>query len=133
MEERCPRHVLSPVCGGIDVHTAPLTACRRRVRDDGQSTTERVDGGTTSRALSALRPGWQAPQCPVVAIERTGVSWQPVYQVLRETMEVGVAHSHAVRQRPGTKTDASEATWMAELLAQGLIPPSVGPPPERRA
>jgi hypothetical protein len=48
--------VLHPVCGGIAVHAAPLTACLRRVSDEGQSTTERVDGGTTSRDLIAFRP-----------------------------------------------------------------------------
>src|SRR5262249_38350796 len=44
-----------------------------------------------------------------------------------------VAHSHDVRQRPGTKTDRRAATWMAELLAHGLIKPSFVPPPEIRA
>jgi transposase len=44
-----------------------------------------------------------------------------------------VAHSHDVRQRPGTKTDARDATWIAELLAHGLLKPSFVPPPEIRA
>jgi hypothetical protein len=44
-----------------------------------------------------------------------------------------VANSHEVRQRPGTKTDESDAPWMAELLAYGLIKPSFVPPPEMRA
>jgi transposase len=125
--------VLHPVCCGIAVHAAQRTACLRRVREDGQSTTELVDGGTTYRELSAFRPWLQAQQCPVVAMERAGVSWKPVYHVLSETVEVCGATSHDVRQRPGTKTDASEATWRAELLAHGLIKPSCVPPPEMRA
>jgi transposase len=80
--------VLYPVCCGIDVHAAQLTACLRRVSDDGQITTELVDCGTTYRALIAFRTWWQAQQCPVVAMERTGVSWKPVYHVLSEAVEV---------------------------------------------
>src|SRR5262245_54861869 len=111
--------VLHPVWGDIDVHAAQLTACLRRVRDDGQITTELIECGTTYRALIALRTWLQEQQGPVVAMESTGVYWKPGYHVLRETVEVDVAHSHDVQQWPGAKTDASDATWMAELLAHG--------------
>jgi transposase len=80
--------VLSPVCGGIDGHAAQLTACLRRVRDDGQITTALVDCGTTDRELIAFRPWLQEQPCPVVAMERTGVYWKPVYHVLSEAVEV---------------------------------------------
>ena len=80
--------VLHPVCGGIDIHAAQLTACLRRGSDDGQITTELVDCGTTSRALIALRTWLLEQPCPVVALESTGVSWTPVYHVLSEAVEV---------------------------------------------
>jgi hypothetical protein len=64
--------VIHPVCCGIDVHSAQLTACLRRVSDDGQITTELVDGGTTYRERIALRTWLQEQQCPVVAMESTG-------------------------------------------------------------
>ena len=111
--------VISPVCCGIAMHAAPLTACLRRVSDEGQITTALVDCGTTYRALLAFRTWWQAPPCPVVAMESTGVSWKPVYHVLSAAVEGWVANSHDVRQRPGTKTAASDAIWMAALLAPG--------------
>jgi transposase len=125
--------VIHPVCCGIDVHSAQLTACLRRVSDDGQITTELVDCGTTYRELIAFRTWLQEQQCPVVAMESTGVYWKPVYHVLSEVVEVCVANSQDVRQRPGKKTDESDATWIAELLAHGLIQPSFVPPPEIRA
>src|SRR5215510_672000 len=125
--------VLHPVCGGIAVHAAQLTACLRRGSDDGQSTTELVDCGTPYRALSALRTWLPAQPCPVVAMESTGVSWQPGYHVWSAAVEVYVANSQDVRQRPGQKTDQRDATWIAELLAHGLIKPSFVPPPEIRA
>src|SRR5262249_23877415 len=55
MQERRPMHVLHPICCGIDVHAAQLTACLRRVSDDGQITTELVNSGTTYRELIAFR------------------------------------------------------------------------------
>jgi transposase len=125
--------VLHPVCCGIDVHAAQLTACLRRVSEDGQITTELVNCGTTYRELIAFRIWLQQHQCPVVAVESTGVYWKPVYHVLSEAVEVYVANSHDVRQRPGHKTDQRDATWIAELLAHGLIKPSFVPPPEIRA
>lgn len=126
-------HVIHPVCWGIDVHAAQLTACLRRVSEDGQITTEMVAYGTTYAALVALRTWLHAHQCPVVALESTGVYWKPVYHVLSATLDGHVANSRDVRQRPGTKTDTSDATWIAALLAHGLITPSCVPPPEMRA
>jgi len=38
--------VVHPVCCGIDIHQAQLTACLRRVSPEGQITTERRDLGT---------------------------------------------------------------------------------------
>lgn len=125
--------MIHPVCCGIDVHAAQLTACRRQVSDEGQITTELVEWGTTYRELIALHTWMQALPCPMVAMESTGVSWKPVYHVLREAVAVWVAQSQEVRPRPGTKTDKREAIWMAELLAHGLIKPSFVPPPEMRA
>jgi hypothetical protein len=113
VQERRPLHVIHPVCCGIDGHSAQLTACLRRVSDDGQGTTELVDCGTTSRALIAFRPWLPEQPWPVVAMESRGVSWKPVYPVFRETVEVCVANRQEVRQRPGKKTDERDATWIA--------------------
>lgn len=44
-----------------------------------------------------------------------------------------LAKARSVRQRPGKKTDKADAAWLAELLAHGLIEPSVIPPPPIRA
>jgi hypothetical protein len=66
-------------------------------------------------------------------MESTGVDGKPGYHVLREAVEVSVADSHEVRQRPGQKTDQRAAIWIAKLLAHGLITPSFVPPPKIRA
>ena len=124
--------VVYPVCWGIDVHQAQLTACLRRVSPEGQIATERRDFGTTYAELLALSDWLMESHCPVVAMERTGVYWRPVYPVRAGTVEVLVGHARAMRPRPGKKTDPADATWIAELLAHGLIRPSFVPPHDQR-
>ncbi len=72
-------------------------------------------------------------QCPVVALESTGVSWRPIDHVLVGTVEVLVGNAQEMRRRPGRKTDKADARWIAELLAHGLMRPSFIPPPAIRA
>jgi transposase len=66
-------------------------------------------------------------------MESTGVYWQPVYHILNEGCEVIVGNARRMRQIPGRKTDKTDADWISELLAHGLIAPSFVPPPEIRA
>jgi transposase len=125
--------VVHPVCGGLDVHQATLTACVRRVSADSQMTPDLREFGTTYPALLALSDWLVAQHCPVVAMESTGVYWKPVYHVLVGVVEVMVGNAREMRPRPGKKTDKADARWIAELLAHGLIRPSFVPPPEIRA
>jgi transposase len=121
--------VVYPVCCGIDVHQARLTACLRRVQEDGQVTKDVQEFDTTYPALLVLLDWLIAQHCPVVAMESTGVYWKPVYHVLAGTIEVLVGNAQDMQQRPGRKTDKADARWIAELLAHGLIRPSFVPPP----
>jgi transposase len=125
--------VVYPVCCGVDAHPAQLTACLRRVSDDGQITTVLHESGTTYDELLAFRQWLIEQDCPIVALESTGVYWQPIYHVLCEAVEVVVANARDIRQRRGKKTDKADASWIAELLAHGLIQPSFVPPPSLRA
>ena len=126
-------HVVHPVCCGIDGHPAQLSACLRRVSDEGTIHTEWRDFGTTYDQLLALRAWLDEQRCPIVVIESTGVYWKPIYHVLVQTLEVVVANARSVRQRPGKKTDKADAAWLAELLAHGLVEPSFIPPPAVQA
>ena len=122
--------VVYPVCCGVDVHPTQLTACLRRVSAPGQITTELREFGTTYSELATFREWLIEQDCPIAALESTGVYWRPVYHVLAEVVEVVLANAWDVRQRPGKKTDKADATWIAELLAHGLIEPSFIPSPE---
>jgi transposase len=119
------------VCCGIDVHNESLTACLRTAVDN-----ETVDYQV--RAVSTMLEdledfaAWLIEcDCPIIAIESTGVYWRPVYHVLsRAGIEVLLANPHHVKQRKGKKTDRKDARWIAELLAHDLISPSFIPSPE---
>ncbi len=56
-----------------------------------------------------------------------------MYHVLSGTLEVVVGNAQEMRRRPGRKTDIADARWIAELLAHGLIRPSLLPPPPIQA
>src|SRR5262249_31897593 len=129
-QEGATMQVEHPVCCGIDVHKDMRTACLRRAEGNGQVSKEVRECATTSQALLALADWLAEPHCPVVAMESTGVYWQPVYHVLVGTVEVFIGNAHELRSRPGKKTDTRDAAWSAELLAHGLIRPSCVPPPD---
>ena len=64
-------------------------------------------------------------------MEATGVYWKPVWQVLAAGgFELVLANAAHVKNVPGRKTDVNDATWLAELLAHGLIRASFVPGPE---
>ncbi len=62
-------------------------------------------------------------------MEATGVYWKPVWAVLCEgDFALVLANAHPVKAVPGRKTDVNDATWLADLIAHGLIRPSFVPP-----
>jgi len=66
--------------------------------------------------------------CTHVAMEATGVYWKPVWHVLEGSFELVLANAQHIRNVPGRKTDVSDAMWIADLLAHGLIRSSFVPP-----
>ena len=63
-------------------------------------------------------------------MEATGVYWKPVWHLLEEDFDLVLANAQHIRNVPGRKTDVNDATWIADLLAHGLIRASFVPPPE---
>lgn len=57
-----------------------------------------------------------------VAMESTGVYWQPVYNLLEQLkFTLLVVNAHHIKTVPGRKTDMKDAEWVAELLRHGLL------------
>lgn len=119
--------VLYARCAGLDVHKAQVTACRR-VAGDGKATREVRSFPTTTSGLLALGEWLAEVECTHVAMEATGVYWKPVWHILEGSFELVLANAQHVRNVPGRKSDVSDAMWLADLLAHGLIRGSFVPP-----
>lgn len=119
--------VLHAQCAGLDVHQQTVVACARG--GSGKTVTYEVRTfGTTTPALLALSDWLTAHGCTHVAMESTGVFWKPVWAVLEGAFELVLANAMHIRNIPGRKSDVNDATWIADLLAHGLIRPSFVPP-----
>jgi transposase len=114
-------------CAGLDVHQQTLMACVR-VIEQGQIRQEVRGFDTTTQGLLALCDWLATEGCTHVAMESTGVYWKPVWHVLEASFELVLANAAHIRNVPGRKTDVSDATWIADLLAHGLIRGSFVPP-----
>ena len=74
------------------------------------------------RSCSRLSEWLAAKACTHVAMEATGVYWKPVWHILSDgEFELVLANAAHVKNVPGRKTDVNDATWLADLLAHGLI------------
>jgi transposase len=119
--------VLYPRCAGLDVHAGSVTACAR-IATGAQVTYEHRTVRTTTRGLLDLAEWLTAHSCTHVAMEATGVYWKPVWHVLEEHVTLVLANAMHIRNVPGRKSDMNDATWIADLLAHGLIRSSFVPP-----
>jgi transposase len=115
-------------CAGLDVHKDTVVACVRVAESSGMPKREVRTFATTTRALLELSDWLSEHGCTQVAMEATGVYWKPVWHVLEDSFELVLANAAHIRNVPGRKTDVNDATWIADLLAHGLIRGSFVPP-----
>ena len=117
---------------GLDVHRDAIAACVRTPGPRGGTVTEKARFKTTSVGLSDLRH-WLADRAvDLVAMEATGVYWKPVHYALEDHFECWLCNAHHVKNVPGRKTDMSDAEWLADVAAHGMVRPSFVPPREIR-
>lgn len=118
--------VLHPRCAGIDVHKDVVVAAVRCVSPPVHH--EVRSFGTTTAELLCVLQWLESHGCTHVVMEATGVYWKPVWHLLEGHFELVLANAQHVRNVPGRKTDVADATWLAELLAHGLVRGSFVPP-----
>lgn len=112
--------VLYTCCAGLDVHKSSVVACVRKI-EQGRVQREVRTFGTTTSQLLALSDWLTEQGCTHVAMEATGVYWKPVWHILEGSFELVLANAQHIRNVPGRKSDVNDATWIADLLAHGLI------------
>jgi transposase len=120
--------VLYPRCAGLDVHARSVTACVR-IASGPDVTYQHHTCATTTRGLLALADWLAAASVTHVAMEATGVYWKPVWHLLDRQFTLILANAQHIRHVPGRKSDVTDAAWIADLLAHGLIRSSFVPPP----
>jgi transposase len=119
--------VLHERCAGLDVHKNTVVACLR-VTEGGQVRREGRQFTTTTQGLLELADWLKAGGCTHVAMEASGVYWKPVWHVLAGDFELVLTNPAHMRNVPGRKSDRNDASWIADLLAHGLLRASFVPP-----
>ena len=112
---------------GLDVHKAMVVATVR-IAAGGKVKRECRTFETTTAGLLELLAWLTVSGCTHVAMEATGVYWKPVWSILSDgEFELILANAAHIKNVPGRKTDVNDATWIADLVAFGLIKASFVP------
>lgn len=117
---------------GLDVHRDSVSACARVPGVRREVVTHKARYPTTTAALAELADWLGSEAVTVVGMEATGVYWKPVFYALEDRFEVWLCNAHHVKNVPGRKTDMSDAAWLADVVAHGMVRASFVPPPPIR-
>ncbi len=120
---------------GLDVHRDTVTAATRVVDwATGEIVKDHQQFSTTVAGIAELGRWLLDSGASTVAMEATGVYWKPVFYGLEGLFdELWVCNAAHVKNVPGRKTDISDATWLADVVAHGMVRASFVPPPPIRA
>lgn len=122
--------VIHPRCAGLDVSKRDAKVCVRVASDGRQRAKSTVTtwGAVTNQVL-ALRDHLIAEQVTLVVMEATSDYWKTFYYLLEDgPFEVMLVNARHVKNLPGRKSDVSDAAWLAQLGAHGLVRGSFVPP-----
>jgi transposase len=114
-------------CCGLDIHKESIVACLLEgpLEESVKPTREMKEFGTQLVDLFALRDWLHNKACYHIAMESTGIYWQPVYAILEGALEddmyLLVVNARHMKNVPGRKTDMKDAEWIATLLRAGLL------------
>lgn len=117
---------------GLDVHRDTVVACVRLAAGRKVSM-EKKTFSTMSSGIAELADWLAERDVSTAVMEATGVYWKPVYYGLEGLVaELWLVNAAHVKRVPGRKTDLSDAEWLADVAAHGMVRPSFVPPPPIR-
>ena len=96
-------------CCGLDIHKRTVVACLLTPGTTGEPVKVVRTYGTVTSGLLALAQWLQEAGCTHVAMESTGVSWKPIWNVLEEQCALLLVNARHVKAVPGRKTDIKDA------------------------
>ncbi len=94
----------------------------------GTFTTSVTTWGATMSQVLELIDFLTAEQVTTVVMEATSDYWKPFYDLMEDALPVMLVNAKQARNIPGRKTDVSDAAWLAQLAAHGLLRASLVPP-----
>jgi transposase len=124
--------VLYARCCGLDVHKRSVVACLIISGASAKPRKEIRTFGTMTDDLLALGDWLAEAGCTDVAMESTGVYWQPIWNLLEDRFTLLLVNARHIKAVPGRKTDVRDCEWIADLLRHGLLRGSVVPNREQR-
>jgi transposase len=122
--------VLYRRCAGMDVSKKDAKVCVRVAGAGRRRTEETVSTwGSMTNQILALRDYLVEQQVGCVVMEATGDYWKPYYYLLEDAgFDLVLVNARHVKNMPGRKSDVSDAAWLAQLGAHGLVRASFVPP-----
>jgi transposase len=114
---------------GLDISKRDAKVCLRLPgHRAGTFTSTVTTWGATTGQILALRDVLEREHVTTVVMEATSDYWKPFFYLMEDTLPVILVNAKAARNIPGRKTDVSDAAWLAQLGAYGLLRPSFVPP-----
>jgi transposase len=120
-------------CAGIDVGKRAAKVCVRvQGRGSQKTSTTVTTWSSTMPQILKLRAKLVREGVQRVVMESTSDYWRPLFYVLAEGLDVILVKASDVKAIPGRKSDVSDAEWLADLAAHGLVRASFVPPENQR-
>jgi len=122
--------VLHRRCVGMDISKKDAKVCIRIAGSGSRKTQETVSTwGSMTNQILALREHLLKQRVTCVVMEATGDYWKPFYYLLEDAgFDLVLVNARHVKNMPGRKSDVSDAAWLAQLGAHGLVRASFVPP-----
>lgn len=110
---------------GLDVHRDTIVVCLAKGELGADPEIEIRSFSTLIPEMQKLRDWVLETDCRHVAMESTGIYWQPIYEMLETCFDgeisILVVNARHMKNVPGRKTDMRDAQWIATLLRAGLL------------
>ena len=125
--------VLCERCAGLDVSKRDAKVCVRVTGPGGKVTMDTTTWTSMTNQVRELAQYLLGEHVQLVIIEATSDYWRQFYFLLEDAgLNVELVNARDARNLPGRKTDVSDAAWLAQLGAYGLVRGCFVPPADIR-
>ena len=121
--------VIHERAAGIDISKRDAkVAVRVPAKRVGTFETSVTTWGSTTGQVLELIDYLVDRRVTTVVMEATSDYWKPFYYLMEDVLPVMLVNAKHARNIPGRKSDVSDAAWLAQLAAHGLLRASFVPP-----